>query len=327
MPEYSCPRCGYKSSIRTHLYNHFSRKFPCKVILQNKTISECYLEVLGIEHIDNKINVHSQQKVNILNDYKQPKKLESQQKVNNLNDFSQQMNKNTKCRYCDKSFSFKQSMYRHMKNCKNKTSLINTDASFLLESDKDNEILYTKSQVELLINKTREEFTQKETQNITIINELRKQVESLLKNQGSNNITYNTNIILNAFGKENISYISNDYIKGLISSGPVSCIPKLLQHIHFNPDHSENHNIKIPNKKEPYAKIYNGTNWEISDRKQAIEEMTDKAYTILNEHYVGGNDYMANFRIQYENNSKKLTKRLTKDTEIMIINSQKSLEI
>ena len=58
----------------------------------------------------------------------------------------------------------------------------------------------------------KQEFHFKEAQNQTIIQELRKQVEQLLRNQGSNNITYNTNIVLNAFGKENTSYISKDYI-------------------------------------------------------------------------------------------------------------------
>ena len=132
---------------------------------------------------------------------------------------------------------------------------------------------------------------------------------------------------MNAFGKENISYISNDYIQNLISSGPFSSIPKLLKHIHFNPEHSENHNIKIPNKKEAYAEIYNGKNWEISDRRQAIEDMTDKAYSILNEHYTGGNDYMAQFKSQYDDQNKILTRRLTKDTEMMILNSQKNLHM
>ena len=42
----------------------------------------------------------------------------------------------------------------------------------------------------------------------------KKQVEQLFRNQGSNNITYNTNIVLNAFGKENKVIYLKDYIKG-----------------------------------------------------------------------------------------------------------------
>ena len=188
-----------------------------------------------------------------------------------------------------------------------------------MQNSKD---FYSKSEVEEMLRRTKNEYDLKVVENMTIIDELRKQVELLLRNQGSNNITFNTNIVLNAFGKENTSYITSDYVKLLINNGPIQSIPKLLEHIHFNPDHIENQNIQIPNKKEPYAKIFNGTKWEISDRKRAIRDMTDKAYSILSKHYSGGNEYMNKFRQKYEDNDKTLNKRINKDTEIMIINNQ-----
>ena len=67
-------------------------------------------------------------------------------------------------------------------------------------------------------------------------------------------ITSNTyNIVINPFGK-NTSYITQDYVK-LINDSPYSGI-ELLKYIHFHPEHKENHNVKIPNKKQPYAQIY-----------------------------------------------------------------------
>ena len=51
---------------------------------------------------------------------------------------------------------------------------------------------------------------------------------------------------------------------------------QLLKYIHFNPEHIENQNIKIPNKKEPYAEVFNGSIWEISDKKRTIKDMTDQ---------------------------------------------------
>jgi len=105
----------------------------------------------------------------------------------------------------------------------------------------------------------------------------------------------------------------------------MNSIPKLLEHIHFNPEHTENHNVKIPNKKQPYAEIFNGSTWDITDRKQTIEVMTDNAYNLLNTHYIGGNEYMNKFKNQYDNNDINLTKRLQKDTAIMIFNSQKRI--
>ena len=162
----------------------------------------------------------------------------------------------------------------------------------------------------------------------TIIDELKSQIEVLLKNQGSNNVhnttQYNIDVKINSFGKENTSYITSEYIKSLISSGPINTIPKLLEHIHFNPEHIENHNVKIPNKKQNYAQIFNGITWEYRDKQETISNMSDRAYGIINEHYqYGSNAYMDEFKQGYESNEKNLIKRLTKDTELMIINNQK----
>ena len=50
--------------------------------------------------------------------------------------------------------------------------------------------------------------------------------------------------------------------------------------------------------------------------------MSDRAFNIINSHYVGGNTYMDDFKVCYDNNENKVIKRITKDTE-MILSSQK----
>lgn len=132
--------------------------------------------------------------------------------------------------------------------------------------------------------------------------------------------------MINSFGKENLDYISTDYINKLIKSGPVNSIPTLLKYIHFNPEHKENHNIKISNKKENYAQIFNGVDWEYRDKKATISDMSDRAYDILNNHYqIGSNSYMDTFKQQYDERSKSLYRRVHKDTEMMILSNQKQL--
>lgn len=206
-------------------------------------------------------------------------------------------NKNYTCEICMKIFNRKYNYDRHLLSCKS-LNVINDRK----EIDKD------------LIIKTKD----------IIIENLKSQIDVLLKNQGSNNIhnniTYNTQIILNPFGKEDTSYITGNFVRKLIDNGAVDSIIKLLEHIHFNPDHIENHNIKIPNKKKPWAEIYNGVNWELKDKNQTIVKMTDNAYSILNTHYLGGNSYMNNVCKLYDIKDETLHKRLNKDTEIMILN-------
>ena len=90
---------------------------------------------------------------------------------------------------------------------------------------------------------------------------------------------------LNGFGNEDLSYITGDFVKNLISAGPYGCIPKLVKRVHFHPKHKENHNIRIPNKGKNIASIYNGKRWLLCDKKEVIQDMSDSAYAILQKQY------------------------------------------
>tara|TARA_B110000208_G_scaffold175196_1_gene220531 strand:- start:407 stop:1108 length:702 start_codon:yes stop_codon:yes gene_type:complete len=213
-----------------------------------------------------------------------------------------------KCQYCSKVFTREDNRRRHLINCK--------------KNHQHQKGIYTQKEVENLVNDMKTEYNKKDIINRTIINELRNQIGLLMQNQGSN-ITYNTNITLNAFGKEDTTYIDPILIKNLIKTGPMSSIYKLLKHIHFNPDHIENHNILIPNRKSSFAKIFDGEDWQISDKKQTIDHMTDKAYAMINEHYTGDLYHMDNFIEKYNAADAPTNKKIYKDTELMILNNQK----
>ena len=231
MPNYVCPRCHYSTNIKTHMRNHFNRRNPCRIVHCAKTIDECFQEVLGIIR-SNSLNFPQFPSKNPSNiSYIPSKTLKNPQKpsislnfpqnisyktIDNNNNNIPNNNKTISlygCIYCNKQYSRKDNLNRHIKKCKMKNNIILNNSN----NNSDNKDIYTKDEVEEIIEKTKLEYHFRETQSQTIIQELRKQVEQLLKNQGSNNITYNTNIVLNAFGKENTSYISNEYIKDLIA--------------------------------------------------------------------------------------------------------------
>ena len=77
----------------------------------------------------------------------------------------------------------------------------------------------------------------------------------------NNNITNNTQnnnnqkIQINNFGEENISYLTSDTYKELLTD-PRNSISKLIDEIHFNKKYQENSNIRIPNKKQQFAEIF-----------------------------------------------------------------------
>ena len=294
--KWECPRCGAVSSTKQNLRNHLRKKKICKPIINNVD-RELYINT-KLYPSKNEIN----KSTNIGSSINKPMSSFIKKDIENDNSFE--------CSICKKLLSSRQSRWRHEQNCTQPVTIeeppsinIPTDTTVLLQ------------------------LQMKLEAKDTIIDELKSQIEVLLKNQGNNNIhnttQYNIDVKINSFGKENTSYITSEYIKNLISSGPLNTIPKLLEHIHFNPDHTENHNVKIPNKKQNYAQIFNGITWEYRDKQETISNMSDRAYGILNEHYQhGSNTYMDEFKQGYDSNEKKLIKRLTKDTELMILNNQ-----
>ena len=290
---YECPRCKYFSTQKGDMRKHFKRKKLCSAIASDKSIEECVLEVLGGDF----------QKVN-------ESKCFSGKMVNESKCFSgkskcfSEKSKCFECRYCGKSFNQKQGRYQHEnKFCK------------LRET-------FTKEEVEEVVAEKIADKDKVIDDKDKIIDELKKQIEVLLTKVGDTHIQNNTyNIVLNAFGKENTSYIEGGFVKNLIKQGPYSSIPKLIKAIHFDPEHKENHNIKIPNKKQSLAKIYNGDRWEYKNKKETIDDLTDKAYNLLEDHYEGGNKHMNKFIGDFDSDSKTV-KKIHTETEVMILNNQ-----
>jgi hypothetical protein len=145
-----------------------------------------------------------------------------------------------------------------------------------------------------------------------------------IDNQTNHNITIN----INAFGNENTDYIDDKAIIACIGRVYKS-IPSLLEKIHFDPRHPENHNIKITNKKLPYASVM-GMNqkWKTVDRKDAIETMVLNGYNLLDEKYTENKDKMAQakqqnfegFQSKFEADDKELLKQIKTDVDMMVLN-------
>ena len=336
MVQYICPRCNYSTKQRSDIKKHFKRKKPCIIINENLTPEECFYKVLGVvtkneskmnpkcpkvTKNESKMNPNrekvtkNESKMNpngFTYDFFENSNLRfGNKKVvnNNIDKNGQIKQKKYKCPKCKKAYSTNSNLHKHIKNC-----------------IEDQTRTYSKEELDFLLEKRLQEqqklFLDKLEDKEKMIYELTKQVEKLIDKVG--NTTYNTyNIMINPFGKEDTSYISGDYIRNLINSGPYNSIPKLLKYIHFNPEHKENHNVKIPNKKQPFAEIFNGINWEYRDKKSTIEDMSERAFTLLNEHYRGGNEYMNKFKDEFEDGESQVSKKVNKDLELMIINSQK----
>tara|TARA_B100001964_G_C14210800_1_gene590427 strand:+ start:69 stop:899 length:831 start_codon:yes stop_codon:yes gene_type:complete len=192
-----------------------------------------------------------------------------------------------KCKYCDKIFKYQQSKSRHEVHRCNKNPINNQKVVNIIE-----------------------------TQNINNI-----------QNNIQNNNTQNNTIIINSYGKEDISYLKDKHFLKILM-GPFRSIQKTNNAIHFNGKHPENMNIMITNKKEPYAKIYKNNKWCLIEKKKIIQDMIEKAFDLIDTYYENEGKFKLNERknkiykrfLNYYDNDPNFMRRIEKDIELMILN-------
>ena len=234
---------------------------------------------------------------------------------------------------CGKSYTHKNSLEYHKKTCDFKPNEITTTPSAITNDRQTaTEILLETMQQKL-------EVYEKERE------EMKAQIAMLLDKHASsnrasvqttNNTTTNTNnietqninIIIKAFGNENTDYLDDKAILSCISKVYKS-IPTLLEKIHFDPKHPENHNIKITNKKLPYASVMgNNQKWKTVDRKDAIETMVLNGYNMLDEKYAENKEKISSskqqnfegFQSKFESEDKDMMKQIKTEVDMMVLN-------
>jgi len=177
------------------------------------------------------------------------------------------------CEYCEQEFSFKQSMYKHIKyTCtKNKDEDVKELVRLmnLQMEQKERELMIHKEQIE--------------SQNKQIEGQ-RKQIEKLmckLEINGSFNTTINNNIQLLAYKESDFSHLTEKDYKNCIKQVNF-CVKQLIEKIHFNPDKPENMNIYISNLKDKYMMVYEAGAWNIKN-KDVLESIYNDKELMLEE--------------------------------------------
>ena len=161
---------------------------------------------------------------------------------------------------------------------------------------------------------------------------LEKQIEKMIDKVGTVNNTTNNNtqniIVVNNYGKENTDYLTFEKIKKLLNR-PYDSVQELIKMLHFNTEHPENHNVKITNKKEPYALVWNDPIWELRKKKSVVKDIVDKGYMMIDTTHDNidetNNNYIK-FQHNFEDNDTNIKDKIEEETEIVIINETKKLD-
>ena len=224
------------------------------------------------------------------NDHKMTKNDQNDQKM------TKKKSKNFPCDFCDKLFSTNAHKRRH-------------ELHFCKENATSKDIKIRK------LEKEKKKLEKK-------IDKLLDKVGNVTNNNNTNNI-----IVVNNYGKENTNYLTVDKIKALLDR-PFDSVQELIKMLHFDSDHPENHNIKITNKKEPYALVWNDPIWELRKKKSVVKDIVDKGYMMIDTTHSNmdeSNSKFINFQDKFEDEENETKEKIEAETEMVIINETKKL--
>ncbi len=334
MPAYECTLCNFSTKLKTDFRRHLKTKKHEKKLTESMTLKESEGEknLLAAQNcsknlkIDEK-NLNSAQfcskNLNFAQFYSNFAQKNEQQKTY----FFELPNNNTdteietiedelpfelyKCNFCEYTTKRNANLKRHINSCKSRK---NEESKYRLlyeqnESEKKNLIEQHQKEKEMLY----------------------KQIDKLLEKVGHTTNNIQNNIILNNFGKEDLSHINNDF-KAYLLKGPWTMIPRMIEKVHFDDKKPENKNILLPNKKEPYVKVFENATWKFRDRKETVKDLVDANYNRLDEFYEKDGDNVLNddqqaryknFQEKYDNYDPEILERVNKESELVLLNQQK----
>jgi uncharacterized C2H2 Zn-finger protein len=304
---YTCEKCKKSFENKTHFTTHINKKFACDIpviytcdkcnkTFHNKTDYTRHmnrknicnkLEDNNVTNSNNEINdtINNESLKVINNESLKVINNESLKVINNeslkvINNESLKENKNElikiddtklikvdeyKCEDCNKIYTTKRSLKRHLREyCK----------------------IGEKNELYEIIQQMQNQIDNIKSNNQTNIvgNNNNMNSNNTTNNVNNTNNTIVNNININAYGKEDISHISDNEYKNIFTKFN-SMIPMLIELIHFNEDKPENKNVYISNMRSKHAYMYDGNKWILRNKNELIDDLYDKKCIIIIEKY------------------------------------------
>ena len=251
----------------------------------------------------------------------------------NENDLLLLIQKKKTCQYCNKVFKRADSIPDHLTICKIK-----------LEDDKLKEKQQKEIDNKIILEQLLKEMHEVKQKNLEMHNEIQllksdkicNKTKTIVKGNmnNTNNIQQNIHneIKIIAYGKEDLSYITNENYRLILNKGFKS-VPHLVEYIHFNQNKPENHNIYISNMRDNLVLIFDGIDWQLKERDDILQDMIDNNADILYDKFEELVDTLDEGTIKKfkrfldEKDQDRVIDQIKKDLKLMLYNNKKIKEI
>ena len=191
------------------------------------------------------------------------------------------------CNICNKKYSSYQSLWKH----NNKFHNTNSDRVQKIEYKCKicNKIFDNRHKKCYHQKKCKNEIILESSSEKTITNINNKTINTNSHNN-INNGTINKTIIINNYNNDNIEYISDKFKERLFKD--LLCdedyhipLPRLIENIKFNPNHKENHNVKIKSDRSKIGFYYDQHKWKAMNKNTLLDDLCDYSLKILSKYF------------------------------------------
>ena len=103
---------------------------------------------------------------------------------------------------------------------------------------------------------------------------------------------------------------------------------KMIEKIHFNPTKPENMNIYISNMKDKYIMVYDGTNWNLANKREEIDKIYEEKELLLEEWLQENKDEELKEKfMKYINNldDNEIINSIKEDIKLMMYNKKEMI--
>ncbi len=257
MVKHECSTCNRDFQRKSTLDNHLKKKNACKPLIEPPaqiTLNNAQITLQNPQNHQNNLDVQ----------------------MPTIND--------NICNYCEKSFTRKDILTRHIKQ----------HCSIAKQQNKEKQEIFDKLKLENeLLGKIKqlEDGTKNLENEIKTLKKAMKKTQPITNNTLNNNnnninIGNTTNIIMVSYGHEDLSKITTKMLSTACKKG-YNSIVHLVETVHFNPNFPEFHNVYIPSVKDKHAMVYYDDTWNLKNKDEVVNDMYDSNRDYIIENIEG----------------------------------------